>query len=212
MSKLNDDALQIIEQILPYFQPSYNLSIELVSNIGEKRDVPVVLENVTFQDDYEGNFTTRRVLIYTLRFTVKTYLFGPTPSATKDIIKKATVSYIAGDTTSTPTREVIFSAQPRAIKNYTGTVLTNLTKDITTEDTLITVNDASSISTKTYLDIEGEEVYVRLKSGNILTVDRGKDSTPVSSHLSGAEIKSITTADDSLIGEGDDFGFNGSTV
>lgn len=212
MSKLNDDALQIIEQILPYFQPSYNLSVELVGTIGEKRDVPVILENVTFQDDYEGNFTTRRVLIYTLRFTVKTYLFGPTSSATKDIIKKASISYISGDSTSTPTREVIFSAEPRAIKNYTGVVITNLSKDITTEDTLITVNDASSISTKTYLDIEGEEVYVRLKSGNVLTVDRGKDGTTVTSHLSGAEVKSITTSDNQLIEEGDDFGFNGTTV
>jgi hypothetical protein len=132
------------------------------------------LENVTFQDDYEGNFTTRRVLTHTLRFTVKTYLFGPTTSATKDIIKKATLSYIAGDTTTNPTREVVFSAEPRAIKNYTGVVITNLTKDITTEDTLITVNDVSSISTKTYLDIEGEEVYVKLKSGNVLTVERGR--------------------------------------
>ena len=212
MSKLNDDALQIVEQILPYFQPSYNLSIELVNNIGEKRDIPVVLENVTFQDDYEGNFTTRRVLLYTLRFTVKTYLFGPTSSATKDIIKKATVSYIAGDTTSTPTREVVFSSEPRAIKNYTGTVVTTLSKDIATEDILITVNDASSISTKSYLDIEGEEVYVRLKSGNVLTVDRGKDGTTVTSHLSGSPVKSITSTDNTLIAEGDDFGFNGTTV
>jgi hypothetical protein len=212
MSKLNDDALQIIEQILPYFQPSYNLSIELVSSIREKRDVPVVLENVTFQDDYEGNFTTRRVLIYILRFTVKTYLFGPTTSATKDIIKKATLSYIAGDTTTNPTREVIFSAEPRAIKNYTGVVITNLSKDITTEDTLISVNNASSISAKTYLDIEGEEVYVRLKSGNELTVERGKDGTTVTSHLSGAEVKSITTSDNTLIEEGDDFGFSGTMV
>lgn len=212
MSKLNDDALQIVEQILPYFQPSYNLSVELVSNIGEKRDIPVVLENVTFQDDYEGNFTTRRVLIYTLRFTVKTYLFGPVSSATKDIIKKATISYITGDTTASPTREVVFSSQPRAIKNYTGIVVTNLTKDITAEDTLITVNDSSSISTKTYLDIEGEEVYVKLKSGNVLTVERGKDETTKTSHLSGAEVKSITSTDNTLIQEGDDFGFSGTTV
>ena len=91
--KLNDDALQIVEQILPYFQPAYNLSIELVDQIKEKRDVPIVLEGITLQDDYEGDFTTRRVLYYTLRFTAKTYLFGPTKSASKDIIKRSTVSY-----------------------------------------------------------------------------------------------------------------------
>ena len=212
MAKLNDDALQIVEQILPYFQPSYTLTVELVDEINEKRDIPVVLENVTFQDDYEGNFTTRRVLIYTLRFTAKTYLFGPTHTASKDIIKKTSISYITGDTTASPTREVVYSSEPRAIKNYTGTVLTNLVKDITTEDILIEVNSSSSISTNTYLDLEGEEVYVRLITGNILTVDRGRDNTTVTSHLAGAPVKSITSADNALIEQGDDFGFSGDTV
>ena len=211
MSKLNDDALQIVEQILPYFQPAYTMSVELADIINEKRDVPVVLENITMQDDYEGDFTTRRVLIYTLRFTVKTYLFGPISSATKDIIKKTTISYIAGDTTNTPTREVVYSVEPRAIKNYTGNVITNLTKDIDTEDTLIEVNDASSISISTYIDLDGEELFVKSKAGNMLTVDRGKDNTNITSHLAGAPIKSITTSDNVLIEDGDDFGFSGST-
>lgn len=212
MSKLNDDALQIIEQILPFFQPAYSMSIELVDVINEKRDVPVVLENITMQDDYEGNFATRRVIIYTLRFTAKTYLFGPVSSATKDIIKKATIGYITGGTTDSPTREIIFSTEPRAIKNYTGTIVTNLSKDITTEDTLITVNSVGSIAVNSYLDIEGEEVFVKRISGNVLTVERGRDGTSITSHLSGAEVKSITTSDNTLIEEGDDFGFNGSSV
>ena len=212
MCKLNDDALQIIEQILPFFQPSYSMTIELVDIINEKRDIPVILENITMQDDYEGNFTTRRVLLYTLRFTAKTYLFGPVSSATRDIIKKATIGYITGGTTDSPTREVVYSAEPRAIKNYTGIVVTNLSKDITTEDTLITVNSVGSIVVNSYLDIEGEEVFVKRISGNVLTVERGKDDTPITSHLSGAEVKSITTADNVLIEEGDDFGFSGSAV
>ena len=212
MSKLNDDALQIIEQILPFFQPAYSMTIELVDIINEKRDIPVVLENITMQDDYEGNFSTRRVLIYTLRFTAKTYLFGPVSSATKDIIKKATIGYITGGTTDSPTREVIYSAEPRAIKNYTGTIVTNLSKDITTEDTLITVNSVGSIVINSYLDIEGEEVFVKRISGNVLTVERGRDGTSITSHLSGAEVKSITTADNVLIEEGDDFGFDGTVT
>ena len=212
MSKLNDDALQIIEQILPFFQPAYSMTIELVDIINEKRDIPVVLENITMQDDYEGNFTTRRVLIYTLRFTAKTYLFGPVSSATKDVIKKATIEYITGGTTDSPTREIVYSAEPRAIKNYTGIIVTNLSKDITTEDTLIIVNSVGSIVVNTYLDIEGEEVFVKRISGNVLTVERGRDGTSITSHLSGAEVKSITTADNVLIEEGDDFGFSGSAI
>ena len=86
--KLNDDALQIVEQILPYFQPAFNLSVDLVSVIGEKRDISVVLDNISFQDDYEGDYATRRALIYTLNFTAKTYLFGPVADTPEGIIKK----------------------------------------------------------------------------------------------------------------------------
>jgi hypothetical protein len=188
-----------------------DISHNNIETINEKRDIPVVLENITMQDDYEGDFTTRRVLIYTLRFTVKTYLFGPVSSATRDIIKKSTISYISGETTPTPSREVVYSVEPRAIQNYTGIVLTNLTNDISTSDTLVTVNDASSISINTYLDLEGEEVYVTAKSGNVLTIERGRDNTTITSHLAGSEVKSITSADNALVEEGDDFGFSGST-
>lgn len=211
MSKLNDDALQIVEQILPYFQPAYTMTVDLVDTINEKRDVPVVLENITMQDDYEGDFTSRRVLLYTLRFTVKTYLFGPIASATENIIKKSTITYLAGDLSGGGSRGIVYSVEPRAIKNYTGVVLTNLAKDISVTDILIEVNNATSILPNTYIDLEGEELYVKSKSGNILTVERGKDNTTITSHLSGAEIKSITTADNALIEEGDDFGFSGSS-
>ncbi len=128
-TKLNDDMLQIVEQILPYFQPAYNLSVDLVSTIGEKRDIPVVIENLTMEDDYEGDFTTRRSLIYTFRFTAKTYLFGPVgskASGDKDLIKKATIGYIAGGYTKTPSRDVTYSVEPRATKAYDSNVTTNL--------------------------------------------------------------------------------------
>ena len=65
-TKLNDDMLQILEQILPYFQPGYTVSIKLLDDVAEKRDVPIILENISMQDDYEGDFSTRRALIYTL--------------------------------------------------------------------------------------------------------------------------------------------------
>lgn len=208
MSKLNDDALQIVEQILPYFQPSFSVTVNLVDTIGEKRDIPIILENITMQDDYEGDYMTRRVLIYTLRFTAKTYLFGPVSSANENIIKKTTIAYTTGNSTQNPVREIIYSTEPRAIQNYTGIVLTNISKDISTTDTLIEVNNASAIAEKTYIDLDGEELYVISKSGNTLSVERGKDCTTITSHLSGAEVKSITKEDNQLIQVGDDFGFS----
>jgi hypothetical protein len=215
MCKLNDDALQITEQILPYFQPAYNVTVTLVESIKEKRDIPIVLENITMQDDYEGDFTQRRVLLYTLRFTAKTYLFGPVSDASKDIIKKSTVNYRGGKALPGQ-RDVTYSVAPRAIKNYTGDVVTNLTNDILINDTVIAVDNASSINastntTRTYITIGEEEMKVVKKDGNNLTVERGRDGTTPASHLRGDGIGLITDADDVLIPEGDDFGFDGNT-
>ena len=210
-TKLNDDMLQIIEQIVPYFQPSYNITVDLLEEIGEKKDIPIVLENILMSDEYEGNFSTRRALIYTLKFTAKTYLFGPVTSATSDIIRKASISYPVGEKTDSPTREVVYSSEPRAIKNYTGIVIGNLSKDIISTDIVIEVEDVSQITTKTYIDIEGEEMYVKSITGNKLTVQRGADGTQVTDHVRGTEIKSITSSDNELIEFGDDFGFSGIT-
>jgi len=215
MCKLNDDALQITEQILPYFQPAYNVTVNLVSSIKEKRDIPIVLENITMQDDYEGDFTQRRVLLYTLRFTAKTYLFGPVSDASKDIIKKSTVNYRGGKALPGQ-RDVTYSVAPRAIKNYTGDVVTNLSNDILITDTIIAVDNASSINastntTRVFITIGEEEMKVIKKDGNNLTVERGRDGTTPASHLRGEGIGLITDADDVLIPEGDDFGFDGST-
>ena len=217
MCKLNDDALQIVEQILPYFQPSYNLTVNLVGSIKEKRDIPIVLENITMQDDYEGDFESRRVLMYTLRFTAKTYLFGPVTEASKDIITKSTVNYLTGTDTSNATRILTQSVVPRAIQNYDGTVLTNLASDITKTQTTFEVEDGSTItassgSTSVYIDVGGEELYVKAVDGNKLTVKRGQDKTTKVPHVRGTDVKSITSADNALVEEGDDFGFSGTTI
>lgn len=211
MSKLNDDALQIVEQILPYFQPAYTVTVDLLDTINEKRDIPFILENITMQDDYEGDFTTRRVLIYTLRFTAKTYLFGPVSSVSDNIIKKTSVGFVAGDLSGNAAREIVYSVEPRAIQNYTGNVLTTLSRDITEKETKIDVTNASGITVNSYIDLEGEEILVKSISQNTLTVERGKDNTLETTHLSGAPLKSITAADNALIQDGDDFGFSGTT-
>ena len=220
-TKLNDDALQIVEQILPYFQPSYNLTIELVDQIREKRDVPIVLESVTMQDDYEGDFSTRRVLYYTLRFTAKTYLFGPSSSASKDIIKRSTISYLSGTDTSNTRRELTYSATARALKSYVDNVVTTLASDITATAKTIEVADATGIKADKYIFIGDEELFVRSKTGNKLTVDRGRDNTKPEKHVAGSDVKGIdyteTTAptfgpigvDSALIEDGDNFGFDG---
>ena len=115
LAKLNDDSLQIVEQILPFFQPSFNLTVDLVNSIGEKRDIPIVLDSINFQDDYEGDFSTRRALIYTLSFTAKTYLFGPVADSTDGLIRKVQVDYSTDTNTKNAKREVRYTVTPDPI-------------------------------------------------------------------------------------------------
>ena len=84
ISKNQNDGLQIIEQILPSFHPSLNISIEVIEETHEERDIAVVLNSINYVDEYEGDFSQRRLLLWTLSFTVKTYLFGPV-NVQKDI-------------------------------------------------------------------------------------------------------------------------------
>ena len=210
MTKLNDDALQIVEQILPYFQPAYNLTVNLVGSINEKRDIPIILENITMQDDYEGDFRTRRVLLYTMRFTAKTYLFGPVTDSTKQIVRSAKISYITGTDTSNTERDITYTVTPKAVKNYTGDVLTNLTADIVSTDTVFEVDSGSAVTAKTNISVDNETMFVKAISGNQLTVIRGSEGTTANDHVRGAAINSITATDDDLIPMGDDFGFDGT--
>ena len=80
MSKNSDDALQILEQILPYFQPEYTVTLREVPELDIVRDVPVTLNSIGYEDSYEGEFTSRRAIIYTLSFSAKYYLYGPVTS------------------------------------------------------------------------------------------------------------------------------------
>jgi len=78
LTKTQDDGLQIIEQIIPYFQPSYTVTVKNIPGLSEiKSDVPVTLTSVAMSDEYEGDFTSRRAIIYTLDFDVKINFYGP---------------------------------------------------------------------------------------------------------------------------------------
>ena len=76
MTKNADDATQIIEQILPYFTPTFVIPIKEATELGIVRDTPLTLESVDYQDEYEGDFLSRRSLIWTLGFTMSGTLYG----------------------------------------------------------------------------------------------------------------------------------------
>ena len=207
-SKLNDDALQIIEQILPFFQPSFNITINLVSSIGEKRDVPIVLDNISFRDEYEGDFTTRSALIYTLQFTAKTYLFGPVADTSDGLIKKVQVDY-AADTAASARRQMRYVATPKALKDYNDDQTTTITEDLTTTETRISVTTSASLSVNDRIVIDSEIMRIsQIVDSTTIIVKRGFDSSIPALHTSTSTINLLTTADDAAIVPGDDFGFN----
>lgn len=100
MVKNAEDGTKIVEQILPYFTPEWTATVNLVPAINGKYDIPIVLNDVSMEDTYEGSFETRRAIIYTLTFTLKGYLFGPTKKA--EIIKEIDVDVRIPNTTTLP--------------------------------------------------------------------------------------------------------------
>ena len=92
MANSQDDGLQVMEQILPYFQPDYTVSIKPIDGWSDfKQDVPVVLTSVAINDDYEADFATRRVLTYTLGFTMKMTFYSA--KGTQKVIKEIDIDY-----------------------------------------------------------------------------------------------------------------------
>lgn len=89
IAKTTEDGLQIIEQILPFFAPEFTMGIKAVPESNIIMDVPIVLNSVSFQDDYDGDFQTRRFVTYTMNFTLKAWMFGPVQN--QGIINRAII-------------------------------------------------------------------------------------------------------------------------
>lgn len=210
MSKYNDDMLQIIEQILPYFQPHFNLTVDLVSSIGEKRDIPMIIDNIQMDDNYEGNFDERRLLIYTINFTAKTFMFGPVAESSDGLIKKVQVDYYSNTDVKNSSRELRYVVTPRALKDYNNDSITALNENITEKVTTFEVSNGSLLTDESYIQIGDEVMFIKSINNNTLIVSRSENGTVSENHFEGDSINAITSQDDELIEFGDDFGFNES--
>lgn len=111
-----DDGLQIIEQILPYFNPDYNLTLKAVPELNIQNDLPILLNTISFQDEYEGDFITRRAIIWTLAFTMKLNFYGP-------ISKQGIIRKTIANTFNDPAR----NQQQQKITVQTDPVTANVT-------------------------------------------------------------------------------------
>ena len=125
-ARTQDEALQIVEQLLPTFTPAYTVTIKDMEGAGQSVDVPITLQDVTIQDEYEGDFETRRTLIYTLNFTMKIRFVGE--SKTVNVVRIVDAKFheteagaIAGDDSPlTVTRTQVTADSPITITDTFG--------------------------------------------------------------------------------------------
>jgi len=203
--KLQDDALQIIEQILPFFQPSYQVTINMLEGADEKRDVPFTLKNVAFVDEYEGDFSTRRFIQYDLDFVAKTYFYQEVPTDEAGVIKKVQVDYA---TNIRAPRAQRYVATPQATKDYNDDTATTITAALDKKKTLVRVSSAASLNTKTYIEINKEVMYIKEIDGTNVIVNRGQFGSTITEHFVGEKISQVDAVDNAAIEMGDDFGFS----
>jgi hypothetical protein len=72
-----EDGTKIVEQILPYFTPDWTTTVKLIPEVEVTMDVPIILNNITQTDNYDGEYKNRRAIIWQLDFVLKGYLYGP---------------------------------------------------------------------------------------------------------------------------------------
>ena len=205
IAKNQEDGLQILEQILPVFQPHYNLSVKLQTTIGETKDVPIVLQNIDYEDDYEGDFAQRRAIIYTLTFTAKTYLYGPITDS--KVIKKAITDTYSSVNTTTAPRERRYTVTPEALTDQDGVGVTTLTAAMDVNDGIISVASVAAFAQGDDIQIGTEVMHVNRVVGSTLHVGRGWNGSTIVGHANGSAILKIDEDDAALLDSSDDFGF-----
>ena len=167
-----------------------------------------MMESITQNDQYEGGFDSRRLIIHTLRFTAKTYLFGPVAESTDGLIKRVDVDYYTNTNVRTAKRVQRYTATPKALQDYNDDNATVVDGAISTKVTKIKVSASTDLTVGGRIIIDGEIMYVEKINGQDVNVIRGYDNTAIAEHEHGATVNVLNAADDALIEFGDDFGFN----
>jgi len=173
LAKQANDGLQIVEQILPYFQPEYTVTMKMIDDMSEVRDVPITLTGVEMTDTYEGDFTERRVIEHTLTFDMKIYFFGPIYNGKiiKNVIERTYVN--PSVTKGFSTTQIDESGLVKEVKHYEPAF----------GEVANVVNNSANVTFDTAINSSisvGDEVF-----------DTGNSTNPTISAI-GSDKKSIT--------------------
>ena len=148
-----DDGVQILEQILPFFTPEWTTTLKIIAEMNIKHDVPTVLQSVTTEDAYDGDFETRRSLIYNLDFLVKGYIYGPIKKS--GIIKRTLVDFINSANTELQEGKRIEKITITPGLDANGNPTANSSQSISIDN--ISANDNFGFVIKYETDLDGEE-------------------------------------------------------
>jgi hypothetical protein len=114
-----EDGLQILEQIIPWFTPHFTLAINAIPDLELKDDLPIVMNSVTTEDSYEGDFTDDRLIVHTLKFTAKAFYYGPIREF--KIIKHVQLDFLIPPSSQGPVTDEEVATTPRVVR-ITSTV------------------------------------------------------------------------------------------
>jgi T4-like virus Myoviridae tail sheath stabiliser len=151
-----EDGTKIIEQILPFFTPDWTASVRLIPEMNITMDIPVILNNINIDDIYDGTFETRRVLVWTLDFTCKGYIYGPIKK--QPVIKFANTTFYIASVPDGELRSAVGNTDPSS----RVTVRPGLTADGKP-----TSNGALSVP---YADIEADDDF-----GYVVVINEDED-------------------------------------
>lgn len=128
MVKNTEDGTRIVEQILPFFTPEWTATVELIPEMGITKDIPIVLDRVRMEDDYDQDFEQRRVLTWTLSFTLRGYLYGPVTAS--KVIKFTNVNLYANLTSNSAVTNI--NIRPGLTAN--GTPTANVSESVSLDN------------------------------------------------------------------------------
>jgi hypothetical protein len=199
-----EDGTQILEQILPFFTPDFNVTINFIPSMGKKYDMPVILNSVNTTTDYEGDMMSTRLITWDLEFTAKAYIWPPVIAA--EVIRQANTSIYLE--TATRNAQKVFVNYANGVGYFASNEIVRVSdKNIFGEVIYFSNNAAGAANTATlvvgYLNdyLSANDVLVGDRSNATYTIT-SIDTNPLKSILV------VTTPNPNNAEPDDEFGFS----
>jgi hypothetical protein len=199
-----EDGTQILEQILPFFTPDFNVTINFIPSMGKKYDMPVILNSVNTTTDYEGDMMSTRLITWDLEFTAKAYIWPPVIAA--EVIRQANTSIFLE--TSARNAQKVFVNYANGVGYFASNEIVRVSdKNIFGEVIYFSNNAAGAANTATlvvgYLNdyLSANDVLVGDRSNATYTIT-SIDTNPLKSILV------VTTPNPNNAEPDDEFGFS----